>query len=59
VNPGLWITDQARDTIEIEFDIVRAARGKNLFWIKRRLPTGQFREDSEMLLRVVQVLEES
>jgi hypothetical protein len=35
---------QVRDTTEIEFDVVPGSVGKNLFWIKRRLPTGQFRE---------------
>jgi hypothetical protein len=38
------LLDQVRDTTEIEFDIVPGREGKNLFWIKRRLSTGQFRE---------------
>jgi hypothetical protein len=38
------LLNQVRDTIEIEFDIVPGREGNNLFWIKRRLPTAQFRE---------------
>jgi hypothetical protein len=38
------LLDQVRETVEIEFDTVLGREGKNLFWIKRRLPTGQFRE---------------
>ena len=38
------LLDQVRDTTEIEFDIVPGRQGENLFWIKRRRPTGQFRE---------------
>jgi hypothetical protein len=38
------LLDQVRDTTEIEFDIVPRCEGKNLFWIKRRLATGQLHE---------------